>query len=85
MIQKAKIRAHHVSKWLAILPTFAAIIGIIVAWVMYMFKPSWPNKLIKSISPLYRFVLNNKVTDFLSGIICFSQYVLNCIAFSYCR
>ena len=61
--------AHHVSKWVAILPTFAAIIGIIVAWVMYMFKPSWPNKLIKSISPLYHFVLNKWYFDELYKLV----------------
>ena len=61
--------AHHVSKWVAILPTFAAIIGIIVAWVMYMFKPSLPNKLIKSISPLYRFVLNKWYFDELYKLV----------------
>ena len=36
---------------------------------MYMFKPSWPNNLIKSISPLYRFVLNKWYFDELYKLV----------------
>ena len=61
--------AHHVSEWVAILPTFVAVIGIIAAWVMYMLKPSWPNKFIAFIKPLYRFVLNKWYFDELYTIV----------------
>ena len=61
--------AHHVAKWVAVLPTVVAIIGILLAWVMYVLKPSWPNKFISVMNPLYRFILNKWYFDELYTIV----------------
>ena len=55
--------AHHVPLWVKLLPLVAAVSGIALAYVMYMFAPGLPAALARNLRPLYLFVLNKWYFD----------------------
>ena len=55
--------AHHVPKWVKILPIAVGAVGIFGAWVMYMVKPDWPARVARAMGPVYRFVFNKWYFD----------------------
>ncbi len=61
--------AHSVPEWVVVLPLAMAIGGIALAFVMYVLKPSWPERLAATFRPVYLFLLNkwyfDELYDFL--------------------
>ena len=55
--------AHHVDKWVKILPIVVGVVGIFGAWVMYMLKPEWPAAVVRRIRPIHTFVYNKWFFD----------------------
>jgi len=55
--------AHHVPAWVKYLPLVVGGAGIGLAYVMYMFVPSLPGKLVQAIKPLHTFVFNKWYFD----------------------
>ncbi|MBT4907329.1 MAG: NADH-quinone oxidoreductase subunit L [Rhodospirillaceae bacterium] len=55
--------AHHVPKWVKILPIAVGVVGIVGAWFMYMVKPDWPARVAGAMGPVYRFVFNKWYFD----------------------
>jgi len=55
--------AHHVPKWVKILPIAVGVVGIVGAWFMYMAKPELPARVAGAMGPVYRFVLNKWYFD----------------------
>ena len=55
--------AHHVPAWVKYLPLVVGGAGIALAYVMYMFVPSLPGKLVSAIKPLHTFVFNKWYFD----------------------
>ena len=55
--------AHHVPKWVKILPIAVGVIGILGAFVMYMSKPGWPAAFVAKIKPIHTFVYNKWFFD----------------------
>ncbi|MEM9715782.1 MAG: NADH-quinone oxidoreductase subunit L [Pseudomonadota bacterium] len=61
--------AHHVPDWVKASPFFAMLIGLGVAWLMYIKFPEFPKKLAESQWPLYQFLLNKWYFDELYDVI----------------
>jgi len=61
--------AHKVPKWVKVSPFIAMLIGLGLAWMMYIRRPDWPAKLAAQQRPLYLFLLNkwyfDEIYDFL--------------------
>ncbi|MAR78872.1 MAG: NADH-quinone oxidoreductase subunit L [Rhodospirillaceae bacterium] len=61
--------AHALPFIIKILPVIVSIIGIILAWYFYIYKPNTPNVIAKANQPLYLFLLNkwyfDELYDFL--------------------
>jgi NADH-quinone oxidoreductase subunit L len=61
--------AHHVPFLIKILPLIMGVIGIAVAWLMYIRQPDLPARLAATFAGLYRFLLNkwyfDELYDFL--------------------
>ena len=61
--------AHEVPKWVKASPFLAMLIGLGLAYQMYIRRPEWPAKLAENQRPLYTFLLNkwyfDEVYDFL--------------------
>jgi NADH-quinone oxidoreductase subunit L len=61
--------AHDVPKWVKVSPFVAMIIGLAIAWYMYVLRPETPAELARRHQPLYQFLLNkwyfDEVYDFL--------------------
>jgi len=55
--------AHHAPEWVKYLPLVVGFAGIILAYIMYMFVPSLPGKLVGAIKPLHTFVFNKWYFD----------------------
>jgi NADH-quinone oxidoreductase subunit L len=55
--------AHHVPFLIAILPVILAVIGIALAYVMYIRQPDLPARLAGALPALYRFLLNKWYFD----------------------
>jgi NADH-quinone oxidoreductase subunit L len=55
--------AHHAPTWVQVLPIVAAVVGIGIAWVMYMAVPGLPARLASALRPLYLFLLNKWYFD----------------------
>jgi NADH-quinone oxidoreductase subunit L len=55
--------AHHAPEWVALLPTVMGIIGIVLAWIFYIRRPSLPVALAETNRPLYLFLLNKWYFD----------------------
>ncbi len=61
--EEALEAAHHVPFWVVALPSVVAVIGIAIAWYMYIRQPQAPGKLAGSHGELYRFLLNKWYFD----------------------
>ena len=55
--------AHHVPAWVKYLPAVMGASGIALAYVMYMFMPSLPGKVVGAIKPIHKFVFNKWYFD----------------------
>ncbi len=55
--------AHHVPGWVKVLPLVVGGGGIALAYVMYMFAPGLPAKVVKAIRPVHTFVFNKWYFD----------------------
>ena len=53
----------HVSTFISILPTVLGVLGIGLAYVLYVFVPSLPAKMANAVPGVYRFVLNKWYFD----------------------
>ena len=61
--------AHNVPKWVKVSPFVAMLIGLGLAWIMYIWRPSIPKALAERNEPLYKFLLHkwyfDELYDFL--------------------
>ncbi len=55
--------AHHVPTWVVLLPLVVGVIGIALAFAMYILYPNWPKALAKRLRGLYYFILNKWYFD----------------------
>jgi len=55
--------AHHVPRWVGVLPLLVGLSGIALAWLFYIINPDLPRKLAGTFPPLYRFLLNKWYFD----------------------
>jgi len=55
--------AHHVPAWVKYLPVVVGASGIALAYVMYMFVPGLPAKVVSAIKPVHKFVFNKWYFD----------------------
>ncbi|MEM6903331.1 MAG: NADH-quinone oxidoreductase subunit L [Pseudomonadota bacterium] len=55
--------AHHVPKWVKYTPLGAAVIGILGAYLAYMFVPGLPQRITGAIKPIYTFVFRKWMFD----------------------
>ncbi len=55
--------AHSVPKWVKTSPFIAMLIGLGLAWLMYIRKPDWPARLAANQPALYQFLLNKWYFD----------------------
>ena len=55
--------AHHVPMWVKYLPLVVGGAGIALAYIMYMFVPSLPGRLVNAIRPVHKFVFNKWYFD----------------------
>ena len=55
--------AHHAPVWVKISPFVAMLIGLALAWLMYIRNPGWAAALAATQRPLYRFLLNKWYFD----------------------
>ena len=60
---------HHVPDWVPLAPTVVGVLGIALAYALYMFAPDLPGRLAAAVPGVYRFVLNkwyfDELYDFL--------------------
>lgn len=61
--------AHHAPKWVVLLPILVAVIGILVAYLMYIICKSLPEKLASNLKPFYKLSFNkwyfDEIYDFI--------------------
>jgi len=61
--------AHHAPTWVKVSPFVSMLIGLALAWLMYIRKPELPGILAQQQKPLYNFLLNkwyfDEIYDFL--------------------
>jgi NADH-quinone oxidoreductase subunit L len=61
--------AHYVPTWVKVSPFVAMLLGLALAWQMYIRRPDWPARLAANQRPLYLFLLNkwyfDEIYDFL--------------------
>ncbi|OUS15023.1 NADH-quinone oxidoreductase subunit L [Rhodospirillales bacterium 47_12_T64] len=55
--------AHHVPTWVKIVPLAAAVSGIVLAYIFYMFVPSLPATFVSLIKPIHTFVYRKWMFD----------------------
>ncbi|KKJ77517.1 NADH:ubiquinone oxidoreductase subunit L [Kiloniella litopenaei] len=55
--------AHHVPTWVKLVPLAAAVSGIVLAYVFYMFVPSLPATFVSIIKPIHTFVYRKWMFD----------------------
>jgi NADH-quinone oxidoreductase subunit L len=55
--------AHHLPAWVPLAPTVMGVLGIALAYVMYMFAPGIPGRLAARFNGLYLFLLNKWYFD----------------------
>ncbi|MBI1776892.1 MAG: NADH-quinone oxidoreductase subunit L [Proteobacteria bacterium] len=55
--------SHHVPLMVELMPTIMAIIGIALAYVMYILRPEWPGVMARRFRGLYLFLLNKWYFD----------------------
>jgi len=61
--------AHHVPFWVAAAPTVVAVVGIAIAWYMYIASPQTPGRLAAAHPELHRFLLNKWYFDELYAVV----------------
>ena len=61
--------AHHVPDWVIWSPFVAMLLGLAMAYQMYIRRPDWPAKLAANQRPLYLFLLNKWYFDELYDLI----------------
>ena len=66
---KALEEAHHVPFWVKALPTAAGVIGIFLAYMLYMAFPTIPGRLAARLRPLYLFSFNKWYFDELYDVV----------------
>ena len=54
---------HHVPQLISLLPTIMGVLGIALAYLLYMFAPGLPPRMAAAVPGLYRFVLNKWYFD----------------------
>jgi NADH-quinone oxidoreductase subunit L len=59
----ALAEAHHVPFLIRILPVILAVVGIAIAWIMYIRQPDLPARLAGALPGAYRFLLNKWYFD----------------------
>jgi len=62
-VHNALEHAHHVPHWGSVLPTAVAALGIALAYVFYISRPSLPGKVMAAFPSIYRFLLNKWYFD----------------------
>ncbi|MFZ4761837.1 MAG: NADH-quinone oxidoreductase subunit L [Alphaproteobacteria bacterium] len=55
--------AHHVAEWVKLLPLLVAASGILLAYIFYVKKPSWPSRFSKSLSAVYQLFFHKYFID----------------------
>ncbi|AXC50878.1 NADH-quinone oxidoreductase subunit L [Paracoccus suum] len=55
--------AHHSPAWVKVSPFIAMLIGLVLAWVMYIRDPAAPGRVAGTVRPLYQFLLNKWYFD----------------------
>ncbi len=55
--------AHHVPEWVKLMPLFAAVSGILLAYLLYMWREGLAAKLANTFAPLYRLSFNKWYFD----------------------
>jgi NADH-quinone oxidoreductase subunit L len=55
--------AHHSPLWVALLPTIVGVIGIAMAYGVYIQRPEIPGQIAAKVDQLYRFLLNKWYLD----------------------
>jgi NADH-quinone oxidoreductase subunit L len=61
--------AHHVATWVKLSPFLAMLLGLGLAYQMYIRRPDWPAKWAEAQPQLYQFLLNKWYFDELSELI----------------
>lgn len=61
--------AHHVEAWVKYLPILVAVLGIFIAWVLYIKTEGIPKKLTKQFKFIHRFLFNKWYFDELYHLI----------------
>jgi len=56
-------RAHLVASWVKLAPLVVGLVGIALAYLLYMFRPDLPGKIAGAMGGLYRFLLNKWYFD----------------------
>jgi NADH-quinone oxidoreductase subunit L len=62
-------RLEHVPEWVELAPLVLGLLGILLAYVMYIANPLLPVKLAYTFRPIYRFLLNKWYFDELYDLI----------------
>lgn len=60
---EAMENAHHAPIWVKYLPLVAAVSGILMAYVFYQLRPTWPTRVATSLGAFYRFLYNKWYFD----------------------
>lgn len=55
--------AHYVERWVAWIPTFAAFLGIGIAYVLYTYSEKWLEQLVRTFRGLYNFLYHKWYFD----------------------
>jgi NADH-quinone oxidoreductase subunit L len=55
--------AHHAPEWIGVLPLFMGFLGIGLAYVFYIFRPTWPAAWATSLSGLYQLIFHKYYFD----------------------
>ncbi|MFB2593561.1 NADH-quinone oxidoreductase subunit L [Paracoccus sp. p4-l81] len=61
--------AHHAPTWVKLSPFVAMVLGLALAWVMYIARPDLPGAVARAVPTLYRFLLNKWYFDELYDLI----------------
>ncbi|WP_029008463.1 NADH-quinone oxidoreductase subunit L [Azospirillum halopraeferens] len=54
---------HHLPGWVPVLPIFCGLIGIALAYLLYMFFPGIPGAIVRTLSGAHRFIYNKWYFD----------------------
>ena len=65
----ASTAAHYTPLWVKTLPVAAGLVGILIAWYMYIRRPSLPAAVARMHEPAYRFLLNKWYFDELYDLL----------------